>query len=155
MSVSYTAATATFEAEGVLLDLVNQYEQAFERAAASVTLSPAQACVLGRLSEQRPMGALAEELACDASNISQIVRRLDGMGLTHREPAPDDRRVRVVARTSKGEAANQRFEHSFSFARDALARLSAEEQDLLTALLRKALSSPPTGRDAPESDSLR
>ena len=142
MAVTHRVATETSEAEGVLLDLVNAYEQAFDRAAASVALSAAQACVLGRLSEHRAMGGLAEELGCDASNISQIVGRLDGMGLTYREAAPDDRRVRVVARTAKGETVNQRFERSFSFARDALARLSGDEQDLLTSLLRKALASP-------------
>lgn len=140
MAVTYSVATETSEAEGLLLDLVNAYEQAFERAAAGVALSGAQACVLGRLSEHRPMGGLAEELGCDASNISQIVGRLEGLGLAHRETATEDRRVRVVARTPKGEKVSQRFERSFSFARDALARLSDEEQELLTSLLRKALA---------------
>lgn len=153
MAVTLRIPTETSEAEGVLLDLVNAYEQAFDLAAASVDLSAAQACVLGRLSENRHMGGLAEELGCDASNISQIVGRLDGMGLTYREAAPEDRRVRVVARTAKGDEVNQRFESSFAFARDALANLTGEEQDLLTSLLRKALATPPAERVAPDGGS--
>ena len=150
MAVTHRVATETSAAEGVLLDLVNAYEQAFDVAAASVALSAAQACVLGRLSKHRPMGALADELGCDASNISQIIGRLDGMGLTYREAAPEDRRVRLVARTAKGEELNQRFERSFSFAREALARLSGDEQDLLASLLRKALASPPAEQGLPD-----
>ncbi|MBN6191647.1 MarR family transcriptional regulator [Aneurinibacillus sp. BA2021] len=143
MAVTHRVATGTSEAEELLLDLVNAYEQAFDRAAESVGLSAAQACVLGRLSRSRSMGGLAVELECDASNITQIVRRLDGAGLTYREAAAEDKRVRMVARTPKGDALDRDFGHAFTFAREALARLSDEEQDLLTALLRKAL--PPAG----------
>lgn len=142
MAVPHRPSTETSEAESVLLDLVNAYEQAFDIAAASVELSAAQACVLGRLSEHRAMGGLATELGCDASNISQIVGRLDGMGLTYREASPQDGRVRVVARTAEGDAVAERFERSFDFARDALGRLTAEERGTLTALLRKALDEP-------------
>ncbi|ANJ27321.1 MarR family winged helix-turn-helix transcriptional regulator [Agromyces aureus] len=152
MAVTYRVATKSSEAEALLLDLVNAYEHAFERAAETVALSAAQACVLGRLSEHRPMGALAEELGCDASNISQIVGRLEGLGLAYRETAPDDRRVRVVSRTTTGHQVSQRFERSFSFARDALARLSGEEQDLLTSLLHKALGSAPAEHDLSDVD---
>ncbi|GGR14493.1 MarR family winged helix-turn-helix transcriptional regulator [Agromyces mediolanus] len=141
MALPLRIATETTEAEGVLLDLVNAYEQAFERAAASVQLSAAQACVLGRLSEHRSMGGLAAELGCDASNITQIVGRLDGMGLTSREASPTDKRVRMVARTAAGEQLTERFDRAFGFAREALGRLSPDEQAQLTSLLRKALPS--------------
>ncbi|MGP4102752.1 MarR family winged helix-turn-helix transcriptional regulator, partial [Nonomuraea sp. KM90] len=94
------------EAEAALFDLVDVYDRAYEAAAAELSLSAAQACVLGRLDERRGMGALAEELGCDASNITQIVARLEALGLVTREPNPRDRRARLVARTPRGDEIN-------------------------------------------------
>jgi len=130
---------ASSEAEAVLFDLVDVYDRAYEAAAAQLSLSPAQACVLGRLDERRGMGALAEELGCDASNITQIVARLEALGLVTREPNPQDRRARLVTRTPRGDEIIHRFASAFTFARTAVGRLSPDEQDQLTALLRKAL----------------
>ncbi|MFI7127404.1 hypothetical protein ACIBQ1_17035 [Nonomuraea sp. NPDC050153] len=44
--------------------MVDVYDRAYEAAAAELSLSAAQACVLGRLDERRGMGALA---ACSAT----------------------------------------------------------------------------------------
>lgn len=139
MALPSGPAPASSEAEVALFDLVDVYDRAYASAAAQLSLSAAQACVLGRLEERRGMGALAEELGCDASNITQIVTRLEALGLVTREPNPADRRSRLVARTRHGDDVNRRFEEAFTFARTALGRLSDEEQDQLTALLRKAL----------------
>ncbi|MEU9509250.1 MarR family winged helix-turn-helix transcriptional regulator [Micromonospora sp. SD12] len=139
MALPNGPVTASSEAEAVLFDLVDVYDRAYEAAAAELSLSPAQACVLGRLDERRGMGALAEELGCDASNITQIVVRLEALGLVAREPDPRDRRARLVGRTPRGDEVNQRFAEAFTFARTAVGRLSPDEQDQLTALLRKAL----------------
>jgi DNA-binding MarR family transcriptional regulator len=130
---------ASSEAEAALFDLVDVYDRTYEAAAAELSLSPAQACVLGRLGERRGMGALAEELGCDASNITQIVARLEALGLVCREPDPHDRRARLVSRTPRGDEVNRRFEKTFTFARTAVGRLSPDERDQLTTLLRKAL----------------
>lgn len=127
------------ETEAVLFELVDVYDRAYEVAAAELSLSPAQACVLGRLDESCGMGALAEAVGCDASNITQIVMRLEALGLVSREPNPRDRRGRIVARTTHGDEVNKQFEDSFAFARSAVGRLSAQEQAQLTGLLRKAL----------------
>lgn len=123
----------------VLFELVDDYDRSYAAAASQMSLSAAQACVLGRLHERRGMGALAEELGCDASNITQIVARLEALDLVAREPDPADRRARLVSRTQRGDELNRRFEEAFSFARTALGRLSSDERDQLTALLRKAL----------------
>lgn len=140
MALPNGPVTTSSKAEAVLFDLVDVYDRAYEAAAAELSLSPAQACVLGRLDERRGMGALAEELGCDASNITQIVARLEALGLVTREPNPRDRRARLVARTPQGDEINHRFATAFTFARKAVGRLSPDEQDQLTALLRKALS---------------
>lgn len=139
MAVPSGPVAPSTEAESALFDLVDSYDQAYERAATSQSLTGAQACVLGRLTEPRGMGALAEELGCDASNVTQIVARLESRGLVTREPDPLDRRARVIARTADGDAVTARFEDAFEFARAAVGRLSPSEQDQLTALVRKAL----------------
>lgn len=126
-------------AESAFFDFVDAYDRAYENAAASRSLTGAQACVLGRLTEPRGMGSLAEELGCDASNITQIVARLEARGLVSREPDPADRRGRVISRTPAGDQLNADFEEAFEFGRDAVRRLSRGEQDKLAALLRKAL----------------
>jgi DNA-binding MarR family transcriptional regulator len=86
------------EAEAALFDLVDVYDRTYEAAAAELSLSPAQACVLGRLGERRGMGALAEELGCDASNITQIVARLEALGLRLPRTGPprSPRRTRLT-----------------------------------------------------------
>lgn len=139
MALPRGPVAASSEAEAALFDLVDVYDHAYETAAAQLSLSAAQACVLGRLDEPRGMGALAEELGCDASNITQIVARLETVGLVTREPNPHDGRARLVTRTRQGDELNRRFEETFTFARLAVGRLSPDEQDQLTALLRKAL----------------
>jgi DNA-binding MarR family transcriptional regulator len=130
---------AVTAAESALFEMVDSYDRAYESAATSQSLSVAQACVLGRLTEPRGMGSLAEELGCDASNITQIVARLETRGLVTRERDPADRRGRVITRTPSGDEVVARFEAAFEFARNAVGRLSRPEQDQLTALLRKAL----------------
>ncbi|RKN50928.1 MarR family winged helix-turn-helix transcriptional regulator [Micromonospora endolithica] len=139
MALPSKPVATSSEAEAALFDLVDVYDRAYEAAAAELSLSPAQACLLGRLDERRGMGALAAELGCDASNITQIVVRLEVLGLVTREPHPQDRRARLVARTPRGDEISRRFAAAFTFARTAVGRLSPEEQDQLAALLRKAL----------------
>jgi DNA-binding MarR family transcriptional regulator len=128
------------EVEQAMFDFVDAYDRAFETAAGEHGLSVAQACVLGRITTRRGMGELAAELGCDASNITQIIRRLEARSLVERQPNPDDGRSRQIVRTDQGEAVYAAFERSFEFARSAAAKLSAAEQEQLSELLRKAVS---------------
>lgn len=130
---------ASSEAEEALFDLVDQYDRAYQAAATSVSLTAAQACVLGRLNQPRGMKQLAAELGCDASNITQIAVRLEKLGLAQRVDDPADGRARTLRRTSKGAKVNRRFEQAFGFARAAVDRLTPTEQASLSALIRKAL----------------
>jgi DNA-binding MarR family transcriptional regulator len=139
MALPSGPTATTSEAEVVLFELVDVYDRAYEEAAARLSISAAQACVLGRLDEPRGMGALARELGCDASNVTQIVARLEAAGLVTREPDPADRRARRVTRTHHGDELDRRFQEGFTFARTAVGRLSPDEQAQLTALVRKAL----------------
>ncbi len=53
--------------------------------------------------EPRPMGVLAQSWACDASNVTWVVDRLEERGLVERRTFRTDRRVKTVALTALGE----------------------------------------------------
>jgi DNA-binding MarR family transcriptional regulator len=67
-------------------------------------LTPGDARALGSLEpgEGRPMGTLAEEWTCDASNATWMVDRLEERGLAERKASPSDRRVKLVVLTPLG-----------------------------------------------------
>ena len=127
-----------------MFDFVDAYDRAYELAAAQHELSVAQACVLGRISEPRGMRELAVELGCDASNVTQIVGRLEARELVERHVSPTDGRFRLLTRTVAGDNLNAAFEKTFEFARAATSNLSIDEQSQLADLLRKALGQPAT-----------
>ncbi|GAA0920468.1 hypothetical protein GCM10009557_90990 [Virgisporangium ochraceum] len=139
MAVPSGPVAASTEAELAMFDFVDAYDRAYETAATKHGLSVAQACVLGRLTTPRGMRELADELGCDASNVTQIVARLETRDLVRRHTNPNDRRSRQLVRTPDGDALYAEFEGSFAFARAAISNLSAAEQDQLALLLRKAL----------------
>src|SRR5260221_3569016 len=72
--------------------------------AARLELSPAQCHVLHLIEPDRPipMGQLAETLACDASNVTGLVDRLESPRLVRRRPSAEDRRVKVLVLTQTG-----------------------------------------------------
>ena len=72
--------------------------------AAELELSPAQCHVLHLIEPGRPMpmGQLAETLACDASNVTGLVDRLESRGLVRRRPS-----VRRPAREGPGPHAER------------------------------------------------
>src|SRR5216110_362810 len=72
--------------------------------AAEFELSPAQCHVLHLMEPDRPipMGRIADALACDASNVTGLIDRLESRGLVRRQPAAADRRVKVLELTPAG-----------------------------------------------------
>lgn len=143
MAVPSGPVSASSDAERAMFDFVDAYDRAYEAAAEQHGMSVAQACVLGRISRPRGMSELAEELSCDASNITQIVTRLEARNLVERRADPNDRRSRQLTRTAAGDELNAAFEQAFEFARAAASNLSLDEQAQLADLLRKALGATP------------
>lgn len=87
-----------------LADSFSGYYGDFSVAAADAGLSASQAKTLGVLrTAPASMRALATVLACDASNITGIVDRLEKRDLVRREVSPSDRRVKNVVLTAAGE----------------------------------------------------
>src|SRR5213078_4388407 len=72
--------------------------------ASEFELSPAQCHVLHLIEPDRPMpmGRVAEALACDASNVTGLIDRLESRGLVCRRPSAEDRRVKVLELTPAG-----------------------------------------------------
>ncbi|MEV4561320.1 MarR family transcriptional regulator [Kitasatospora sp. NPDC049285] len=136
----------TLEVVDLMAKLVGLFHREYEEAAAARSLTGAQAKVLALLRRgPMPMRHIAQTLACEPSNITGIVDRLEGRGFVTREPDPQDRRVKLVAATEPGRAASEELRESLNFAREPLAALGDEERVQLRDLLRRMLDSSATG----------
>jgi DNA-binding MarR family transcriptional regulator len=109
--------------------------------AAEFELSPAQCHVLHLLEPGHPisMGQLAETLACDASNVTGLIDRLESRGLIRRQPSPTDRRLKVLDLTPAGVRLRAVVLEKITEPPETLKRLSREEQQRLVRILRHLL----------------
>ncbi|MFD8013369.1 MarR family winged helix-turn-helix transcriptional regulator [Streptomyces sp. NPDC058955] len=130
----------TLEVVELIGTVVARYHQEYEEAAATHSLTGAQARVLGLLTlEPTPMRKIAEKLKCEPSNVTGIIDRLESRGLVERRPDPADRRVKLAAPTDEGRDTARRLRDSLHFAREPLGELTAVERTLLRDLLRRML----------------
>lgn len=137
--------------EPLIQDLLKQIVTLAEEAGTVVgdllkelDLTEVLATALWRLDpEQAPpsMRALAATLNCDPSTITFITDRLQQRGLIQRMVNPADRRFKVIALTPQGVQVRARFIRALA-AGSSLARLPAEEQRQLRALLVRAGADP-------------
>lgn len=90
------------------------------------------------LHEGRSMRSLAKEWACDASNATWIVDRLENMGLAERRTVPHDRRVKLVALTLKGLKVRTELLKEFHNPPAQLLALGDHQLEMLEQILQKA-----------------
>jgi DNA-binding MarR family transcriptional regulator len=90
------------------------------------------------------MRDLATQMSCDASYVTNVVDRLEELGLAKRQESAGDRRVREVVLTPQGEQAAKRVEAAMRQPPDALRLLSARDSAAFLRILRK-LGPPPDG----------
>ncbi|MEU2031622.1 MarR family winged helix-turn-helix transcriptional regulator [Nocardia amamiensis] len=110
----------------------------FTAAAASENLTASQGKALTVLRRgPAAMRALAETLACDASNVTGIVDRLEKRGLVRREASASDRRVKNLVLTAEGERVTDAIRAKMRVTQDGLNRLSDQDRDRLYALLER------------------
>jgi DNA-binding MarR family transcriptional regulator len=130
------------EAWELVFELVTSHRAFVIAAAAEHDLTPMQAFALRRLEPGRPlaMNELAEELGCDASNVTGIVDRLEYRGLVERQAADHDRRVRNLLVTPSGARVRQELLRRMHTPPLALASLSEDDQRALRDLLRRAVA---------------
>ncbi|HEY6398556.1 MAG TPA: MarR family transcriptional regulator [Solirubrobacteraceae bacterium] len=134
-------ASAAGEAWGLLRRLLMSERRRFLAAASELDLHPAQAGALLQMQPDRPlpMHQLASILACDNSNVTGIVDRLEARGLVARKPYAQDRRVKHIVLTPLGAELRAGMESRMADGSADLGRLSAAEQRQLRDLLRKAV----------------
>jgi DNA-binding MarR family transcriptional regulator len=105
--------------------------------ATTLDLTPSQLAALSHLDEPRSQRELAESLHFDASNITDIVDRLEARGLVVRTVDANDRRVRRIVRTPEGEKLRREALDEALATAPTIASLSAREQRTLCDLLGK------------------
>jgi MarR family transcriptional regulator, organic hydroperoxide resistance regulator len=109
--------------------------------AAEFQLSPAQCHLLHLMQpgQSVPMGRLADTLACDASNVTGLVDRLESRGIVRRRPSEEDRRVKALELTAVGIRLRDIVLERMTKPPKTLDRLSAEDQRALVKILRQLL----------------
>lgn len=129
----------THEASELLLELVGRMHQHFAHVAAELGLTPPQMGVLKTLDDPSPMGRLATELHCDASNVTWMTDRLSERGLVERTQDPLDRRVKRLVLTEAGRKLRTDIERRLRAGVPGLHKLSMEQRATLERLLERML----------------
>jgi DNA-binding MarR family transcriptional regulator len=124
------------EAWGLLAPLV--YPPRFLDVARRLGVTPPVLGALHSLAEPQTMGAMAESLHCDPSNVTGIVDGLEAKGLAERRPSEGDRRVKLVALTAEGRRLRSKFDREMRKPPQWLRDLSAADQRALLAILERA-----------------
>lgn len=134
-------ASPADEAWLLLRQLMFSERHRFMLLAAEFQLHPAQAGMLMHMDKDSmlPMHRLAALLACDSSNVTGIVDRLEARGLVSRHPSKEDRRVKHIALTPAGLELREQMRHAMSRVPTGIGRLSKTDQRLLRDVLRRAL----------------
>jgi DNA-binding MarR family transcriptional regulator len=88
------------------------------------------------LDEPHAMGELADMLACDASNATWLVDRLEERGLVERRPHARDRRVKTVVLTEDGAKLKVSLIQGMAEPPTDLVALEREDLETLRAALR-------------------
>ena len=125
----------------LLVELSFSQRASLPAMAAELSLSPAQCTVLHFIEPGRavPMGAIASAMACDASNVTGLVDRLEARGLIKRQPSPGDRRVKVLTLTTTGVRVRTTLVQRMTAPPEALGRLTPDEQRALVRLLARVV----------------
>jgi DNA-binding MarR family transcriptional regulator len=102
---------------------------------AAVDLTPMQGHALRILDRPMAMRLLAESLACDASNVTGIVDKLETRGLIARHADDNDRRIKMLAVTEKGRVLREKLWARAMEEPAAVASLPAEARRKMAELL--------------------
>jgi DNA-binding MarR family transcriptional regulator len=141
MATATIGETTAREAWRLLVELAFANKARFMATMAEFDLTPVQGHVLRLLEPERPlpMNDLAGALHCDASNVTGLVDRLEQRRLVERRPGPRDRRVKELLLTPEGVELRTRVLERMWEPPEAIAGLSARDQQALAEILRRAL----------------
>lgn len=122
-----------------LLEVGELARRDFAAMAEEFGLTPLQARAVLLLEDSRPMGAIAEHLQCDASNVTGLADRLERTGAIERV-AGADRRVKLLSLTREGHALRERLAERVAAGSTVTAKLDRAEREQLASLLDKLLA---------------
>jgi len=110
---------------------------------ADLDITPMQGQALRSLDPDRPiaMSLLAESLACEPSNVTGIVDKLESRGLIARQSVGHDRRVKMLVLTQEGKAVRAQLRERMESTPEAVAKLPASTRQQLALILRDVLIS--------------
>lgn len=95
----------------------------------------------------RSMRSLADEWQCDPSNATFIVNRLEELGLASRQPLLNDKRVKLVVLTRKGEKTRADLLREFHQPPPEFARLDRVDLETLGRIMAKLVPAPTSATD--------
>lgn len=127
------------EVIGLLFRYVRVLSQHFEEVAAHHNLTDMQAKLLMLLDEPRSTREAAQRLACDPSNITGMVDRLESRALLERRTDATDRRIKLLTLTSQGEGVLAQFRADLFASVPGMQQVSTENVLLLKGLLQRLL----------------
>jgi DNA-binding MarR family transcriptional regulator len=138
-----STATLAVEAWGLMFDYLIRSGPRRTRSLAKRGLTPNDSRALFSLSvdEGRTMRALADAWQCDPSNATWIIDRLEKAGLAERRSVPEDRRVKLVVLTARGEKTRAALLKEFHKPPPELAALDREDLESLRRVLAKLMGS--------------
>ena len=131
------------EIAALMSGVARSYRAGFVACADRLQLGPGEAQALWLLSAggDSSTGDLARRLNVDPANASTLLSKLERRGLVGREPAPHDRRRRIVSLTEKGREANRRLTRCMEQQQGGFSELTASElvtfRDLLQRVARR------------------
>ena len=123
--------------------LVHRFVQRLDvhvrRVAEDVGMTASQVVALRELSEPITARELAVRMACEASNATFVLDRLEAQDLIERRPHTTDRRAKQIVLTPAGERARAGVLDRLG-AHSPLAALADDRQEALRDLLRDLLA---------------
>jgi len=122
----------------LVTELAKQIDDHLRSHVHGLGLTPSQALALRELQSPLAMRELATRMACEASNVTFVVDRLEAGGLVERVAHPDDRRAKRVRLTEAGRSVRARLMRQLT--KDSpLGGLDDEDRQQLEGLLAKAV----------------
>ena len=131
------------------LDVMLAHKEKFTAGLAKFDLNPPQAFLLRSLAPGTalPMCHIASALSCDASNVTNLVDRLEARGLIERQADAADRRVRNIVLTRAGVKLRVQLLQDAFAPPASLLTLTPAELTRFEELLRKILSAETASQD--------
>ena len=104
-------------------------------------LFPPQVLAIKTLDEPKRMRDVADWLACDNSNLTGIIDRLEERDLVKRTPDPGDRRVKMLVLTDAGRRLHKEIVARMNQPPPEIAALSDSDLRELRAIMRRTAAS--------------